>query len=431
VKSRSLKKIANNSLWLFLDKVGRILLKLVTSVLIANYLGSDLFGSINYTLSLILILFSMSSLGLNGIAVKEMVGKSSEQISKIITNSFFLKSLASIVCLSLAIISIVLFIEDTLVSSFALILAFGYVFKSFEVIDFWFQSNLRSKIAVISRFIAFLTISIIQLIAVWFQLDGVVIVCAMALESLIIAGFYVYFYLKEERFVFSIDWELCGRLLSKSWPLILSAFGSIIYLKSDQVMIEYFLDKKAVGVYAVAVQYSEIWYFIPNAIAISLFPVLLSKKNEALLDKLLTGSYSIMFVLSLVISIVTTIVGPYIIEILYKKEFWEAGYILTIHIWAGIFIFMRSIFSKWLLLSENYIHSLSTHLIGAIINVVLNLFLIPIYGIKGAAFATLISYGFSSYLALWCIPSLWKVAKQMTLAMIKPVSHIKFVLKNV
>ncbi len=72
------------------------------------------------------------------------------------------------------------------------------------------------------------------------------------------------------------------------------------------------------------------------------------------------------------------------------KLFLPAAGVLSIHIWAGVFVFLGVASGKWFL-CENYIKkNFYRTLFGMVINVVLNLILIPLYGIYGAAVATLL-----------------------------------------
>ena len=73
---------------------------------------------------------------------------------------------------------------------------------------------------------------------------------------------------------------------------------------------------------------------------------------------------------------------------------------LQIHVWAGCFIFVRALISQHLIITGNEPLSLLSHGVGAILNVLLNMWLIPIYGIEGAAWATLISYAYASFFFL-------------------------------
>ena len=78
----------------------------------------------------------------------------------------------------------------------------------------------------------------------------------------------------------------------------------------------------------------------------------------------------------------------------------ESGGVLSIHIWSGIFVFLGVANGNWILAENLQIYSFYRTIIGSIINIFLNLFLLPIYGIKGAALATLISYSFASYFSM-------------------------------
>ncbi|MEO1561060.1 MAG: flippase, partial [Cyanobacteria bacterium J06632_19] len=218
-------------------------------------------------------------------------------------------------------------------------------------------------------------------------------------------------------------------LLSKSWPLILSSVGTIIYLKIDQIMLGEMIGKEAVGNYAVAAKISEIWYFIPTAVASSVFPSLLKSRenNIKAYKNKLQKLYDNLACLALLIALPITIVSTPVITMLYGEVFREAGLILSIHIWASVFIFMRAALSKWLIAEDLYVFSLVTHGLGAIVNALLNLFLIPNFGGIGAAIATLISYATASYFALFVHSRTVETARMMTLALIFPV---RFLLKK-
>ena len=94
---------------------------------------------------------------------------------------------------------------------------------------------------------------------------------------------------------------------------------------------------------------------------------------------------------------------------------------MAIHIWASIFIFWGQILSKWLVNERLLVFSPIRHGVGAVINITLNLFLIPVYGGIGAAIATVISYAVASYLACFLYPKTRIAGKMMTLAIIFPI----------
>ena len=112
--------------------------------------------------------------------------------------------------------------------------------------------------------------------------------------------------------------------------------------------------------------------------------------------------------------------GTAIIRYLYGSQYERAGAILTIHIWAGVFVFMRALFSKWIIMEKLLLFSLVSQGSGAVLNVVLNLLLINRFGGLGAAIATLVSYAGASYLVLFFCPRVWPVARMMTKSILLP-----------
>ena len=103
--------------------------------------------------------------------------------------------------------------------------------------------------------------------------------------------------------------------------------------------------------------------------------------------------------------------------ITFGEAYQNAAPILIIHIWAALFIFMRALFSKWIIIEDVLIFSVISHGAGALLNVALNYLLIPHYGGEGAAYATLFSYATSSYLALLLYsktrPTFWMMTKSI------------------
>ena len=96
-----------------------------------------------------------------------------------------------------------------------------------------------------------------------------------------------------------------------------------------------------------------------------------------------------------------------IIRLLFGVQYYDAASVLKIYIWAEVFVFLGVASSQYLI-AENYTRILfSRTFIGAIVNVTLNIILIPKYGINGAAFATLISY-FISVFSIVLIPKTYK-----------------------
>ena len=164
-------------------------------------------------------------------------------------------------------------------------------------------------------------------------------------------------------------------------------------MKIDQVMIKEMLGKTSIGHYAAAVKISEAWYFVPIAINSSLFPAIINAKKRSLKEfyDRLKILYSFMLLSAVAISIPTTIYSKYIINLLYKEQFDQASTVLMFHIWAGVLVSLGVVTSSIVIANNKQNNALISTSIGAISNIILNLLMIPRFGIVGAAFATILS----------------------------------------
>lgn len=199
--------------------------------------------------------------------------------------------------------------------------------------------------------------------------------------------------------VVALDTPLAKSLVKESWPLILSGVTIMIYMRIDQIMLGEMVGNQAVGIYSAATRISEIWYFIPMAVVSSVSPAIFAAKqnSETLYVKRIKQLLRLMVLISLVIALPMSFLSGTIITILFGNGYAEAGQVLAIHIWASLFVFMGVATSPWFI-AEGLTHlSLRRTLMGAITNVVLNLFLIPAYAGIGAAIATVISQAFASF----------------------------------
>ena len=274
--------------------------------------------------------------------------------------------------------------------------------QAFQVIEFYFQSQVLARLIAIAGIAGLLVSSAIKLALIWSDASLVwfawVVVIENGLKGVVLCILYIKQRLPLGNWRFRIDQAMV--LLKDSWPLILSGLVIMIYMRIDQVMIKIMLDNKAVGNYAVAVRLSEAWYFVPMAITQSVFPAILHAKNqsEKLYHARLQRLYDLMVWLAVAVALPTTFLSGWLIGLLFGKEYSQAGGVLAIHIWAGVFVFIGVASGKWLLSENMQIFSFFRTGLGAFSNVILNLALIPVWGIYGAAVATLLSQMIASYI---------------------------------
>ena len=424
-KRKNLISMFSNTGWLVFEQVFRLGIGLLVSILVARYLGPEKYGILRYAVSVIAFMHVFIYLGLSGLVVREIV-RTPEDKDNILGTTFSLKIVGAFFAF-LAVLVMALCLNDADESEFWVLLIIGMsLFASpFETIDYWFQSQVQSKYTVYARSSAFV---LGEALKVLFVLLGASIVAFAAANSfqIILASILLVLMYRYKHFSI-FQWKAkiskAKEFLSESWILILSGFLAVINLKVDLIMLRWMVDPTEVGLYSVAVNFSEVWYFIPTAITMSVYPrmIELQKTQPSAYNKRLQQIFDVLFALSFIVSVVMTFVAGYLIPFLYGDAYTKSSSILVIHVWAGIFMFMRAMFSKWVFIEDALYFSLVSHGIGAMVNVLINLVLIPRFGGKGAAVATLFSYAASSYFFLFLYSKTRPIAGKMSRSFLLPL----------
>jgi len=401
--SPSFRKYFANTSWLLGERILRMIVSLFVGIYVARYLGPERFGLLSYSLSFVLLFSSLASFGLDDILVRELVERP-EQRNNLLGTVFWLKVCGTIV-MGFAILGVLQFLaEDQQTYWMIALITFGFLFQATNVVDFYFQSQVQSKFAVRAQAFQLLFTSIFKIYLVWNQAELIWFAFALMLDQAVVAVLFLLVYRWQIEWFpfFSFRWKQANKLMRDAWPLIFAGMVVSVYMKIDQVMLKEMLNTKAVGVYAAAVKLCEAWYFVPTAVMASLFPAIIEarKKNESLYEERIQKLYDLIIWGSVVVALPTTFLADWVIMTLYGSDYQEAADVLRIYIWASVFVSLGVASSKWLVAENLQRYSFYRTALGAVLNISCNFWLIPIYGIKGAVYATLISYFIVAYASL-------------------------------
>lgn len=399
--SAELRKIVANTGWLFADKVLRMGVGLFVSVWVARYLGVEQFGTLNFASAFVTLFSTLSTLGLPSLVVRSLTHEP-EKRNEILGTTFWLQLLGGVVGLLLSVSTILLFRrEDPLTVSLVAILGSVGIFQAFDTIDLWFQSQVQSRYTVVAKNTAFLIFAVVKVVLIHMEAPLIAFALATVAEVALGAIGLIIFYRFQRNAIrqWTFNMSLAKTLLKESWPLILSGITIVLYLRIDQVMLGQMVDDTSVGIYSAAARLSEIWYFIPTTIMSSFSPSIYKAKNEQdenLYYRRIKQLLKILAIISIIIIMPIYFFSDKIIHLIYGNQFEGAANILTVHIWASLFVFSGVGASPWFI-AENLSHlTFYRTFAGAITNVALNFFLIPICGGLGAAIATVVSYSIGS-----------------------------------
>jgi O-antigen/teichoic acid export membrane protein len=394
------KRYFANTGWMFGGKFITLGISFFISIYIARYLGPSNYGLLNYVISFVGLFAFLSSFGVDGIVSREII-KDHDKKDEIIGTAFYLKIIGSLLAiLSIVIVSISI-TKDIFTLGLILLFSLNFIPQAFNVIETYFQSQVLSKKVVTAQFIANIISTILKVLCIilgkgifWLTLIYVV---ETSIYALILVFSFRKFGNHLRKWKFNIN--IAKNLLKDSWPLMLSSIAIGIYMKIDQVMIKNMLGNEQAGIYAVAVRLSEVWYFIPGIICTSLFPAIINAMhtdNELFISRM-RKLYFLVFWFSIIMAVFVTIFSYGIIKILFGLQYMAAITTLQIYVWAGISVSLGIASSQYLLAKNMTKIFFYNTLFGAMVNVILNMILIPKMGINGAAFATLISYTVATF----------------------------------
>lgn len=409
--TNNLQRYFFNTAWIMGERFFRMLVVFLVGIFVARYLGPKKLGILNYAISFVGLFTELATLGLDRISVRELV-KSNYSKDTLLGTLFWLRLIGATLILLLIGIIINFMPDDPSTKIIVLLISTTLLLQPFNVIDFYFQAKVLLKFVVFARTFQLIITSICKIAFVlikaplmWFAIVSIIDVLSLSMGL-------IFFFIRTSPHLATLtvlkkfNHQLACNLLKESWPLIISGIVVSVYMKIDQVMLKEMLNSTAVGLYSVAVRLSETWYFIPALLLQSVFPAIVSlrEKKSAYYTVRLQQLHDLLTTLAFIIAIFMTLFAREIIEFLFGPQFNESAMILMVHIWSGLFIFPGNIRANLIILEKKQKVALIFRTIGAILNIILNLILIPKYGPIGAAWATLISYALPVYLVSFIDP---------------------------
>ena len=399
----NLVKIIDNVGWLFCDRLLRMGVGLLIGVWVARYLGPEQLGLLSFATAFVGLFSAIAALGMHDVVVRELVRKP-DCTYEILGTTAVLQFVGGVLAYLLILVVIAwLRPEDAVARSILAILGAVMLLEVSKIAVFRFESKVQSKYIVWVQNSVFLVFAILR-VGLILQKASLIAFVWLTLAEAAATAFSLLALLNN--FGTSLA-KLCvsraraKSLLKDSWPLMLSAIAISLYMKIDQIMLGQMVGDKAVGIYSAATRISEVWYFIPTAIVASVFPAILEakKRSEGQYYARLQKLYDLMVVISVAVALPMTFLSTPIVTLLFGPAYHGAGAVLAIHIWAAVFVFLGIASSMWFLAENRQLLSFQRTALGAIVNVVLNLWFIPVYAATGAAIATVLSYGIAGFLA--------------------------------
>jgi len=401
----TIQRIAKNTAALFAAQFVGTILSLVLTIYIARSLGDVIFGKYSFALAFTAIFAVFSDLGYNTLLIRD-VARDKSQAGKYLNNVISMRALLSLVIFALIVIAInlmgypadtknvvYLFGIYTLIGSFSAV--FKVTFRAFEKMEY--EAGITTLVNIIKvssgLLVLFLGYGLIEL-ALVFLFSGIFDV----LFSFLVC---------ERRFVkpkMELDFDFWKSTIKIALPLsMLSIFG-LIYGRIDTIMLSMMEGDAVVGWYNAAYGLVLAFKPIPQLFMNALFPLMASYhvSSKDSLKMIYEKSFKYLFILGLPLAVGITLLADRFILLFYGEQFYPSIIALQILAWDVLLIFLYWSLAFTLVSIDKQKQMIVIAGCTALINIILNLILIPPFSYIGAAIATIVAEGFLiiSYLYL-------------------------------
>lgn len=386
--------IFKNTFWLALAEAINRFLKLILIIYVARILGVTEYGKFTFALAFVSLFIVFSDFGLSPIITRELAKEKERETEY--PAVFFLKILLGLGTLALMLVGSFFITPDSQIQKVIWILALYILISNFfEVIYAFLRALQRMEYESWAKiFQATATVSAGFFIILNFP-SVINLSYGYLFASLITLIFLlIFFHFKIYRLSLNWDTIVWKKFLLMSWPLALIIFLGAVSALSASVIMGYFGQINQTGLYNAAYKIIGVSLIPMFLISQAFYPMLsgLLKESKENFQKLWNYQMEIMIFLAAPLVAGGMILAPKIIYFIYGFAFSPSVLVFQILIIMAGLIFLYNPLSQVLVVFNQQKKILWIVLFTAIINVVLNLILIPKFSLYGAAFVMIITH---------------------------------------
>lgn len=390
------RRYFKNTGWMFSGQIIYLFLSFFIGAWIARYLGPENYGIVSYVVAFVGIFGFVSALGIDGVLRRELIEKP-ERHKALMGTGFRLKLLGASLAFAMVFFASFFFSKGSpLIQALIILLSLNFFLQVPFIISNFFYAKVKAKRAIQAQLGAALISSALKIVLIFSGAGIIWLVAIYVLDAIWQALFLIFFYKLEAYKLsdWSFDASLAKSLFRDSWPLMLSAAAGYIYMRVDQVMVGQIMGDEALGIYSAGVKISEVFYFIPGVICGSLFTAIVNarKTSAKTYFSRLKKLYILLFALAILVAVPISLLSKPIISLVFGAEYLGSALVLRLYIWSTLGLFVGSGVGNQLMAENRTKTIFWLNFFAMLLNVALNIYLIPRLGLAGAALATLISY---------------------------------------
>lgn len=387
-----LRRIFKNTLWITAANIIGKGLAFLLTIYIARYLGDSLYGKFSFALSLVGILAVIADFGLGNFAIRE-IARSNEQTKKYLDNIIVIKILLGIITFASILMSLILLDKDDLTKQLTYLAGLYIIINTFEQFFYTvFRAWEKIKFEAICHITYNVFLFILGIIFIKLNFSAHSLMTAYVLATCLSFFLSITFIRKYFiKFKVEFDFLFWKKILKESWPFALSSIFTIIYFRIDTIILSEMCTDQEVGWYTAAYNLVFALMLIPSVLDIIFYPIL-SKcfKDKKEFKYTCKKLFAYALILALTFGSIFFLARGPLINILYNYKYLQAVPIFGILIWSFIFTLINRF--PFIIISANMQILITKQIaFGMILNILLNILLIPRFGTIGAAWATVIA----------------------------------------
>lgn len=390
-----LSKIPKNALALFSSQVYNKLTGAVFCIIAARLLGIANFGKFTLVLTFLSFFYIISDWGLSTLTIRDVAREEAETKEYLIYTIILRIAIALISYIALiALVFILAYPKEIIILIIiaGLSLFSNNVLNSFNaILNAYERMYIPSIMCMIFNTI-FLLIGALCLYLNLGLITLISVIVILSLINTILTGSFLKEHLTPFKFQIPRTPWMWG-LIKKAAPFAILSALSIIYFRVDTIILSKLKTIETVGFYNAAYKFVEFLMFIPTSLLMAYFPQMSkqAKSSKSKLRKNYLKIISLLLIIIMPIAIFLTFWGNHVILILFGRVFLPSGAALKILIWAVVIMFINAPFGNILYNSDKILRYIPYQILLTLINITLNLILIPKLSFLGAAYTTLIT----------------------------------------
>ncbi|ENA5973492.1 flippase [Escherichia albertii] len=385
-----------NAGWIFCERFLRIAVGFILFALVSRTLSPNEFGLLSYYQTIATMLLAITNLGFDNILINEF--NQNKNNNEIFSTAFWSRIFVSVIVIAFFTTGIY-FSNIPLENKIVLLLCIlSLVFQTQNTYISYFQSQLQASIITRLSIFSLIISSLFKIYLLVISKNIVWFAFSYSFDFAVSFLCIVLFSYKRKYVSISLRYfqlTILKKLLHASWPIIASSIVIVLYTRLDQIMIMNLLGPDSVAKFNVALKIAEAYVFVPAALVTSYYPLISkspSKEN-------IRFYFDVVFFSSVIMTIGVSIVSYFLLPLMFGVQYTESYTILVILLLGSLFSILGAACTNLMIVYGLSYLRLIRALYGLVINFSLNFLLIPKYGVIGAAYASLASQIFATWLS--------------------------------